>query len=140
MYIGVHVPKSYRPRRRRHKRKTNHKEKRDRAEQSAEVYKSDTENVDESCTSILKPLSECCSKQTWHLLKAELHLNEVSVSFSRIMKLSMQVVSADSWVEWEPARTEAHGKTLHTNLKMTAEWLYVCKVTTKRGFIFHTGD
>ncbi|XP_037548627.1 electrogenic sodium bicarbonate cotransporter 1 [Nematolebias whitei] len=56
VYIGVHVPKSYRPRRRRHKRKTNHKEKRERAEQSAEVYKSDVENVDETCTSILKPL------------------------------------------------------------------------------------
>ncbi|XP_037835506.1 electrogenic sodium bicarbonate cotransporter 1 isoform X1 [Kryptolebias marmoratus] len=56
VYIGVHVPKSYRPRRRRHRRKTGHKEKRERAEQSTEVYKSDTENIDDSSTNILKPL------------------------------------------------------------------------------------
>lgn len=59
IYIGVHVPKSYR-RRRRHKRKTGHKEKKEK-ERISENYsdKSDVENADESSSSILKPLSEC---------------------------------------------------------------------------------
>lgn len=52
VYIGVHVPKSYH-RRRRHRRKSNHKEKRERPEQIAEGSKSDGENVD---VSVLKPL------------------------------------------------------------------------------------
>ncbi|XP_060924325.1 electrogenic sodium bicarbonate cotransporter 1-like [Limanda limanda] len=55
VYIGVHVPKSYQ-RRRRHRRKSSHKEKRERAEHSTEGYKSDGETADESTTSILKPL------------------------------------------------------------------------------------
>uniref|UniRef100_A0A3B3VW68 Anion exchange protein n=1 Tax=Poecilia latipinna TaxID=48699 RepID=A0A3B3VW68_9TELE len=37
-------------------RKSNHKEKRERVEQIVGAYKSDAENVDDSCTSILKPL------------------------------------------------------------------------------------
>lgn len=57
MYIGVHVPKSYH-RRRRHRRKSSHKEKRERVEHSAEGYKSDVDNVDETSANILKPLSE----------------------------------------------------------------------------------
>lgn len=57
VYIGVHVPKSYH-RRRRHRRKSSHKEKRERVEHSAEGYKSDVDNVDETSTNILKPLSE----------------------------------------------------------------------------------
>ncbi|XP_008401548.1 electrogenic sodium bicarbonate cotransporter 1-like [Poecilia reticulata] len=60
VYIGVHVPKSYH-RRRRHRRKSNHKEKRERVEQIVGAYKSDAENADDSCTSILKPLSEYIS-------------------------------------------------------------------------------
>ncbi|MEJ1274742.1 hypothetical protein NN561_005631 [Cricetulus griseus] len=58
IYIGVHVPKSYR-RRRRHKRKAGHKEKKEK-ERISENYsdKSDVENADESSSSILKPLSE----------------------------------------------------------------------------------
>ncbi|KAE8285216.1 Electrogenic sodium bicarbonate cotransporter 1 [Larimichthys crocea] len=55
VYIGVHVPKSYH-RRRRHRRKSSHKEKRERVEHSTEGYKSDGEAVDESTPSILKPL------------------------------------------------------------------------------------
>ncbi|XP_062268580.1 electrogenic sodium bicarbonate cotransporter 1-like isoform X2 [Platichthys flesus] len=56
VYIGVHVPKSYQ-RRRRHRRKSSHKEKRERAEHSTEGYKSDGETADEfTTTSILKPL------------------------------------------------------------------------------------
>nr|XP_019937825.1 PREDICTED: electrogenic sodium bicarbonate cotransporter 1-like isoform X2 [Paralichthys olivaceus] len=55
VYIGVHVPKSYH-RRRRHRRKSSHKEKRERVEQSTEGYKSDGENADDPTTNILKPL------------------------------------------------------------------------------------
>ncbi|KAI4572314.1 hypothetical protein MJT46_005382 [Ovis ammon polii x Ovis aries] len=65
IYIGVHVPKSYR-RRRRHKRKTGHREKKEK-ERISENYsdKSDVENADESSSSILKPLKEV---KTWNLL------------------------------------------------------------------------
>ncbi|XP_030599061.1 electrogenic sodium bicarbonate cotransporter 1-like isoform X4 [Archocentrus centrarchus] len=52
VYIGVHVPKSFH-RRRRHRRKSGHKEKRERPEQSTEGSKSDGENAD---VNILKPL------------------------------------------------------------------------------------
>ncbi|XP_077157276.1 electrogenic sodium bicarbonate cotransporter 1 isoform X3 [Paroedura picta] len=54
VYIGVHVPKSYR-RRRRHRRRP--KEKKEK-EKIAEYYsdKSDVENTDETSSSILKPL------------------------------------------------------------------------------------
>ncbi|XP_068562692.1 electrogenic sodium bicarbonate cotransporter 1-like isoform X2 [Cebidichthys violaceus] len=55
VYIGVHVPKSYH-RRRRHRRKSSHKEKRERAEHGAEGYKSDGDYADESAANILKPL------------------------------------------------------------------------------------
>ncbi|XP_033502811.1 electrogenic sodium bicarbonate cotransporter 1-like isoform X2 [Epinephelus lanceolatus] len=55
VYIGVHVPKSYQ-RRRRHRRKSSHKERRERADHSTEGYKLDGENADESTTNILKPL------------------------------------------------------------------------------------
>ncbi|KAK9532330.1 hypothetical protein VZT92_009718 [Zoarces viviparus] len=51
VYIGVHVPKSYH-RRRRHRRKSSHKEKRERAE----GYKSDGDYTDESAANVLKPL------------------------------------------------------------------------------------
>ncbi|KAJ7407667.1 electrogenic sodium bicarbonate cotransporter 1-like protein [Willisornis vidua] len=56
IYIGVHVPKSYR-RRRRHRRRPGHKEKKEK-EKISENYsdKSDVENADETSSSILKPL------------------------------------------------------------------------------------
>lgn len=59
IYIGVHVPKSYR-RRRRHRRRPGHKEKKEK-EKISENYsdKSDVENADETSSSILKPLSKC---------------------------------------------------------------------------------
>lgn len=57
MYIGVHVPKSFH-RRRRHRRKSSHKERRERTDHGAEGYKSDGENVDDAAASLLKPLSE----------------------------------------------------------------------------------
>ncbi|KAM3599156.1 uncharacterized protein V6R79_000992 [Siganus canaliculatus] len=55
VYIGVHVPKSYH-RRRRHRRKSSHKEKRERVEHSAEGYKSDGGDIDETNANVLKPL------------------------------------------------------------------------------------
>ncbi|XP_059213776.1 electrogenic sodium bicarbonate cotransporter 1-like isoform X1 [Centropristis striata] len=55
VYIGVHVPKSYQ-RRRRHRRKSSHKEKRERPDHSTEGFKSDGDNADESPANILKPL------------------------------------------------------------------------------------
>ncbi|KAJ0057620.1 hypothetical protein NL108_009416 [Boleophthalmus pectinirostris] len=55
VYIGVHVPKSYR-RRRRHRRKSSHKEKKERTEHVTEGYKSDGDNVEDCVSSVLKPL------------------------------------------------------------------------------------
>lgn len=61
-YIGVHVPKSYR-RRRRHRRRTSHKDKKEKLAENASD-KSDAENNDEAennddaSSSILKPLSK----------------------------------------------------------------------------------
>uniref|UniRef100_A0A3B4AUH2 Anion exchange protein n=1 Tax=Periophthalmus magnuspinnatus TaxID=409849 RepID=A0A3B4AUH2_9GOBI len=55
VYIGVHVPKSYR-RRRRHRRKSSHKEKKERTEHTTEGYKSDGDNADDCVSSVLKPL------------------------------------------------------------------------------------
>ncbi|XP_072227465.1 electrogenic sodium bicarbonate cotransporter 1-like [Leuresthes tenuis] len=55
VYIGVNVPKSFH-RRRRHRRKSSHKEKRERVEQSTEGYKSDWEIADDSSANFLKPL------------------------------------------------------------------------------------
>nr|XP_055035244.1 electrogenic sodium bicarbonate cotransporter 1 isoform X2 [Misgurnus anguillicaudatus]XP_055035246.1 electrogenic sodium bicarbonate cotransporter 1 isoform X2 [Misgurnus anguillicaudatus] len=54
VYIGVHVPKSYR-RRRRHRRRSSHKERRERVTENTSD-KSDAENADEPASSILKPL------------------------------------------------------------------------------------
>ncbi|XP_076019789.1 electrogenic sodium bicarbonate cotransporter 1-like [Genypterus blacodes] len=55
VYIGVHVPKSYH-RRRRHRRKSSHKERRERSDHGAEGSKSDGETADEGVANILKPL------------------------------------------------------------------------------------
>ncbi|XP_062409824.1 electrogenic sodium bicarbonate cotransporter 1-like isoform X2 [Sardina pilchardus] len=54
VYIGIHVPKSYR-RRRRHRRRSNHKEKREKVTEGVSD-KSDAENTDETAPCILKPL------------------------------------------------------------------------------------
>uniref|UniRef100_A0A671FPG8 Anion exchange protein n=1 Tax=Rhinolophus ferrumequinum TaxID=59479 RepID=A0A671FPG8_RHIFE len=71
IYIGVHVPKSYR-RRRRHKRKTGHKEKKEK-ERISENYsdKSDVENADESSSSILKPLISPAAERIRFILGEE---------------------------------------------------------------------
>ncbi|KAI4871411.1 hypothetical protein NFI96_000877 [Prochilodus magdalenae] len=55
IYIGVHVPKSYR-RRRRHRRRTSHKDKKEKVMENASD-RSDAENTEEASNSILKPLT-----------------------------------------------------------------------------------
>uniref|UniRef100_A0A7M4EH09 Anion exchange protein n=1 Tax=Crocodylus porosus TaxID=8502 RepID=A0A7M4EH09_CROPO len=71
VYIGVHVPKSYR-RRRRHRRRPGHKEKRER-EKFSENYsdKSDVENADETSSSILKPLISPAAERIRFILGEE---------------------------------------------------------------------
>lgn len=56
IYIGVHVPKSYR-RRRRHRRRATHKDRKEKLTENVSD-KSDAENNDEASNSILKPLSK----------------------------------------------------------------------------------
>uniref|UniRef100_A0A672NFJ9 Anion exchange protein n=1 Tax=Sinocyclocheilus grahami TaxID=75366 RepID=A0A672NFJ9_SINGR len=54
IYIGVHVPKSYR-RRRRHRRRTSHKDRKEKVTENASD-RLDAENNEEASNSILKPL------------------------------------------------------------------------------------
>ncbi|XP_056601069.1 solute carrier family 4 member 4a isoform X4 [Triplophysa dalaica] len=54
IYIGVHVPKSYR-RRRRHRRRAGHKDRKEKVSENASD-RSDVENNEEASNSILKPL------------------------------------------------------------------------------------
>ncbi|KAM6076540.1 electrogenic sodium bicarbonate cotransporter 1 isoform 2-T3 [Chlamydotis macqueenii] len=71
IYIGVHVPKSYR-RRRRHRRRPGHKEKKEK-EKISENYsdKSDVENADETGGSILKPLISPAAERIRFILGEE---------------------------------------------------------------------
>ncbi|XP_027554341.1 electrogenic sodium bicarbonate cotransporter 1 isoform X2 [Neopelma chrysocephalum] len=71
IYIGVHVPKSYR-RRRRHRRRPGHKEKKEK-EKISENYsdKSDIENADETSSSILKPLISPAAERIRFILGEE---------------------------------------------------------------------
>ncbi|XP_059398623.1 electrogenic sodium bicarbonate cotransporter 1-like isoform X2 [Carassius carassius] len=66
VYIGVHVPKSYR-RRRRHKRRSNHKERRERLAENVSD-RSDTETADDSSSSILKPLISSAAERVRFIL------------------------------------------------------------------------
>ncbi|XP_041792837.1 solute carrier family 4 member 4a isoform X1 [Chelmon rostratus] len=68
-YIGVHVPKSYR-RRRRHRRRTSHKDRKERLMENASD-KSDTENNDEASNSILKPLISPAAERIRFILGEE---------------------------------------------------------------------
>ncbi|XP_069482374.1 electrogenic sodium bicarbonate cotransporter 1 isoform X3 [Ambystoma mexicanum] len=73
VYIGVHVPKSYR-RRRRHRRRAGHKDKKDREKHSdnnSDVEKSDTENADDTSASILKPLISPAAERIRFILGEE---------------------------------------------------------------------
>nr|QOU09173.1 csolute carrier family 4 member 4 [Lateolabrax maculatus] len=69
IYIGVHVPKSYR-RRRRHRRRTSHKDRKERLMENASD-KSDTENNDEASNSILKPLISPAAERIRFILGEE---------------------------------------------------------------------
>ncbi|XP_072518800.1 electrogenic sodium bicarbonate cotransporter 1 isoform X2 [Salminus brasiliensis] len=69
VYIGVHVPKSYR-RRRRHRRRPNHKERRERVTEGV-GDKSDAENADDSAPSILKPLISPAAERIRFILGEE---------------------------------------------------------------------
>uniref|UniRef100_A0A3Q3WTZ3 Anion exchange protein n=1 Tax=Mola mola TaxID=94237 RepID=A0A3Q3WTZ3_MOLML len=69
IYIGVHVPKSYR-RRRRHRRRTSHKDRKEKLTENASD-KSDTENNDESSNSILKPLISPAAERIRFILGEE---------------------------------------------------------------------
>ncbi|XP_032373030.1 solute carrier family 4 member 4a isoform X7 [Etheostoma spectabile] len=69
VYIGVHVPKSYR-RRRRHRRRTGHKDRKERLTENASD-KSDTENNDEASNSILKPLISPAAERIRFILGEE---------------------------------------------------------------------
>ncbi|XP_034072521.1 solute carrier family 4 member 4a isoform X3 [Gymnodraco acuticeps] len=69
VYIGVHVPKSYR-RRRRHRRKTGHKDRKERLTENTSD-KSDAENNDEPSNSILKPLISPAAERIRFILGEE---------------------------------------------------------------------
>ncbi|XP_056424076.1 electrogenic sodium bicarbonate cotransporter 1 isoform X3 [Hyla sarda] len=72
VYIGVHVPKSFR-RRRRHRRRTGHKDKKekDKSENYSDVDKSDTENADDHGSNILKPLISPAAERIRFILGEE---------------------------------------------------------------------
>ncbi|XP_037634080.1 solute carrier family 4 member 4a isoform X4 [Sebastes umbrosus] len=69
VYIGVHVPKSYR-RRRHHRRKPGHKDRKERLTENASD-KSDAENNDEASNSILKPLISPAAERIRFILGEE---------------------------------------------------------------------
>ncbi|KAM6985455.1 electrogenic sodium bicarbonate cotransporter 1-like isoform 2-T3 [Aplochiton taeniatus] len=71
VYIGVHVPKSYQ-RRRRHRRKSGHKEKRERVEQNSEGDQIDgEETADDTSPYILKPLISPAAERIRFMLGEE---------------------------------------------------------------------
>ncbi|XP_059194135.1 solute carrier family 4 member 4a isoform X3 [Centropristis striata] len=69
IYIGVHVPKSYR-RRRRHRRRAGHKDRKEKLTENTSD-KSDTENNDEASNSILKPLISPAAERIRFILGEE---------------------------------------------------------------------
>uniref|UniRef100_A0A3Q1HR13 Anion exchange protein n=1 Tax=Anabas testudineus TaxID=64144 RepID=A0A3Q1HR13_ANATE len=69
IYIGVRVPKSYR-RRRRHRRRTGHKDRKEKLMENTSD-KSDTENNDEASNSILKPLISPAAERIRFILGEE---------------------------------------------------------------------
>ncbi|RVE67757.1 hypothetical protein OJAV_G00084970 [Oryzias javanicus] len=69
VYIGVRLPKSYR-RRRRHRRRAGHKDRKERLTENVSD-KSDAENNDEASTSILKPLISPAAERIRFILGEE---------------------------------------------------------------------
>ncbi|XP_047197060.1 solute carrier family 4 member 4a isoform X5 [Hippoglossus stenolepis] len=70
VYIGVHVPKSYRRRRRHRRRAGGHKDRKERQTEGTSD-KSDTENNDEASNSILKPLISPAAERIRFMLGEE---------------------------------------------------------------------
>ncbi|XP_041084624.1 electrogenic sodium bicarbonate cotransporter 1 isoform X4 [Polyodon spathula] len=71
IYIGVHVPKSYR-RRRRHRRRVGHKDRGEREKVTENASdKSDVENNDETSNSILRPLISPAAERIRFMLGEE---------------------------------------------------------------------
>ncbi|XP_060926886.1 solute carrier family 4 member 4a [Limanda limanda] len=70
VYIGVHVPKSYRRRRRHRRRAGGHKERKERPAEGTSD-KSDTENNDEPSSSILRPLISPAAERIRFMLGEE---------------------------------------------------------------------
>ncbi|KAK6305038.1 electrogenic sodium bicarbonate cotransporter 1-like isoform X2 [Coregonus clupeaformis] len=70
VYIGVHVPKSYQ-RSRRHRRKSSHKERKERPVEKVEGDKTDGENTDEAAPNILKPLISAAAERIRFILGEE---------------------------------------------------------------------
>ncbi|KAL7836554.1 hypothetical protein AOLI_G00278380 [Acnodon oligacanthus] len=69
IYIGVHVPKSYR-RRRRHRRRASHKDRKEKVMENA-LDRSDAENTEEASNSILKPLISPAAERVRFILGEE---------------------------------------------------------------------
>ncbi|KAM3868059.1 LOW QUALITY PROTEIN: solute carrier family 4 member 4a [Diretmus argenteus] len=69
IYIGVHVPKSYR-RRRHHRRRAGHKDRKERLTENV-FDKSDAENTEEASNSILKPLISPAAERIRYILGEE---------------------------------------------------------------------
>ncbi|XP_041956861.1 solute carrier family 4 member 4a isoform X1 [Alosa sapidissima] len=70
IYIGVRVPKSYRRRRRHGRRRTGHKDRKEKVTETASD-KSDTETNDEPSNSILKPLISPAAERIRFILGEE---------------------------------------------------------------------
>ncbi|CAB1412723.1 unnamed protein product [Pleuronectes platessa] len=70
VYIGVHVPKSYRRRRRHRRRAGGHRDRKERQTEGTSD-KSDTENNDEASNSILKPLISPAAERIRFMLGEE---------------------------------------------------------------------
>ncbi|XP_077332577.1 electrogenic sodium bicarbonate cotransporter 1 isoform X5 [Lithobates pipiens] len=73
VYIGVHVPKSYRRRRRHRRSRTSQKDKKDKdkSENYSDIEKSDTENADDQGSNILKPLISPAAERIRFILGEE---------------------------------------------------------------------
>ncbi|XP_075058516.1 electrogenic sodium bicarbonate cotransporter 1 isoform X3 [Mixophyes fleayi] len=98
VYVGVHVPKSYR-RRRRHRHRTGHKDKkeRDKSENYSDVDKSDTENVDDHSSNILKPLISPAAERIRFILGEE----DDSPAPPQLFTELDELLSVDGEMEWK---------------------------------------
>ncbi|KAM9450611.1 electrogenic sodium bicarbonate cotransporter 1 isoform 1-T1 [Clarias gariepinus] len=100
VYIGVNVPKSYH-RRRRHRRRSSNKERKEKVNEGVSD-RSDTENVDDSASSILKPLISPAAERIRFMLGEE----ESGPSLPQLFTELDELLTTDgNEVEWtETAR------------------------------------